>query len=505
MGLDISSTARVTVLITFILYIVAVTLIGVVASRRQKSGNYESGFFAGGRSLGGLALGMMMMATLLSGGTFVSSHGLTFRTGWSYGVVAFVAHLSLILALGGTGLKIGIMGRRTGAVSFIGLLKNRYNNSKAVVLAISLPMIVFLVAYSASQVISGARMFEAMTGSSYVIGLILFGAVVGIYTLLGGMKSVAATSIFQGFIMVLAVFAIAFGYFGWIHNNYGTLTEMMTSVANSEGSYLLAPIGMMPAKQTFSLLVMFSISSVALPHVAQGSLTYKDMKSLKRALLIGSISSVLVYFGLCLVGIVVYAANPALEVADYCMPYLAFLTLPPAFVGVMLSAVAAAIQSTVASMMLIVTAAICKDLIKDLFKPDMEGDQLKKITPVVLAIVCVVVVAFSLNPPDAVQLLVNYAIGGLASALFFPLVLGLYWRRANEYGAIVSVLVGFIYFIVGSSLAPQITFGLNAFVPSVIASGICMFIVSRVTPQPPLGIIQTWFGKNFDKEFATRK
>ena len=121
MNLEISDAARITVLITFALYIVVVMLIGYFAGRAKKNDNYESGFFAGGRGLGGLALGMMMMATLLSSGTFVSSHGLTFRIGYSYGTSLLVCHFSLFLALGGTGKKIGIIGRRTGVISFVGL------------------------------------------------------------------------------------------------------------------------------------------------------------------------------------------------------------------------------------------------------------------------------------------------------------------------------------------------------------------------------------------------
>ena len=209
MNLKITTTGRIVVLVTFVAYIIAVTLIGVFANRaakKQAAEGYTGGFFAGGRGLGGLALGMMM-ATLLSSGTFVSSHGMIYKIGLSYATICLVAYFSLILSLGGTGKKIGIIGRRTGVVSFIGLLKNRYNGNKALVVVLALPMVIFLVCYSASQVVGGARVFEVMTGGSYWVGLLLFGAVIGVYTLLGGMKSVAATSIFQGLELLLAVVA----------------------------------------------------------------------------------------------------------------------------------------------------------------------------------------------------------------------------------------------------------------------------------------------------------
>ena len=278
MNIDISNTTRIVVLALFVAYIVVVTLIGFFSNRAQKkaaAGNYESGFFAGGRGLGGLALGMMMMATLLSSGTFVSSHGMIFQAGFSYAIICVVAHFSMVLSLGGTGKKIGIVGRRIGAVSFIGLMKNRYNNSKAFAIILAIPMIVFLLCYSASQIIGGARVFEVMTGGSYWVGLLLFGAIIGLYTLLGGMKSVAAASIFQGFVMIAAVLAIAFGYTSYVGDHYGSLSDLSAMLGASEATqYMVTPTGVMGAPGLCSLLIMFGFSSVSLPHVAQGNLTY---------------------------------------------------------------------------------------------------------------------------------------------------------------------------------------------------------------------------------------
>lgn len=508
MTLDITTTQRIVVLAMFVAYIVAVTLIGFFASRAQKkkaaSGDYSSDFFTGGRSLGGLALGMVMMATLLSSGTFVSAHGMIYKIGWSYAIIILVCHFSLLICLGGTGKKIGIVGRRVGAVSFIGLLKNRYNNNNLLAIIMAVPMVVFLLCYSASQVIGGARVFEVMTGGSYWVGLLLFGAVIGLYTLLGGMTSVSAASIFQGFIMVLAVILMVFGYTSYVGDHYGSLSDLVTVLGSAEETQsLLAPAGAFSVKNICSLLFMFAFCGISLPHMSQGNLTYKDTKSLKNACLIGGISSFVVYIALLLVGFVVRVINPELGVSDHVMPFLAFLVLPSPFVGVMLSAVAAAIQSTVAAMMLLVTAAICKDIYKDILKPNATDKQMKVATPITLVVVCVAVLLISIDPPDMVQTIVNFAIGGLAAAFFFPLLLGLYWKRTNEYGAIAGVLSGFIYFIFASTV-PAAVFGFNAFVPAMVISGILTVAVSLATPKPPLGLVQVWFGKEYSKEFARR-
>jgi len=304
-------------------------------------------------------------------------------------------------------------------------------------------------------------------------------------------------------VMDISVVGLVFGYTSYVNNNFGSVEDLMRLIASSpETGGMLSPVGVMPVPMLISLLVMFSFSSVALPHIVQGNLTYRDTRSLKHAIVIGGISALIVYFFLLSVGIVMKGIKPDLAVADYTMPYLSFLTLPAPLTGVMLSAVAASIQSTVAAMMLLVCATICNDLYKKMIRPEVSDQKMKTISRVVLVLLCVLVTVLSFNPPDAVQLLTNYAIGGLASGLFFPLLLGLFWKRANEYGAIVGTVVGFVYFVVGSNV-PAICFGLNAFVPAVLASGISMILVSLVTPKPRLDTIQVWFCKNYDKEFST--
>ena len=155
-------------------------------------------------------------------------------------------------------------------------------------------------------------------------------------------------------------------------------------------------------------------------------------------------------------------------------------------------------------MLLVICAVICKDLYKDVIRPGAQDAQIRKITPIVLTATCVVVLLISFNPPDAVQVLVNFAVGGLASALLFPLLLGLYWKRGNEYGALAGVISGFVYYILASSVLPGLTLGLNAFIPAAALSGILTVVVSLITPKPPLGVVQVWFGKEYDHSFARK-
>ncbi len=65
-------------------------------------------------------------------------------------------------------------------------------------------MIIFFAAAMVAQFIGGAKLFEAVTGYSYFMGLVIFGVAVVIYTTIGGFKAVAVTDAIQGVVMILA-------------------------------------------------------------------------------------------------------------------------------------------------------------------------------------------------------------------------------------------------------------------------------------------------------------
>lgn len=505
MDLNISQSYRTIVLISFIVYTVILMGIVVVSNRAKKKnagGSFEKNFFVGGRKLSGLVLGVMMMATLGSSGMFIGAHGGSYALGLAFAIPNIAAPFAFFLILAGIGKKVGIVSRRIEAVSVTGLIKSRFNNSKTVVAVLALAFMLFLSFYSAAQIISGARVFEFMTGSSYIIGLLLFSLVVGVYTLSGGMKSVASASFFQGLVMIVSIVCLFIGFIVFANNNYGSVEALMKTHIGTQSEIMLAPSGILSPSFVISLMIMIGVAALGMPHVIQGTMSYKNTKSLKRAILIGFFVTMVLGFALILIGPMVRAIEPNLTAPDFAMPYLTFKVLSAPLAGIILSGVAAAIQSTIAAMMLIICSSIAKDLYKDVINPKVDDKKMKWITMAVMAITVLIVVVLSIKPPEILQMMVLFSIGGLGSAIIVPLTLGLYWKRTNEYGAISGILVGLAVFIVGSEFYKPLALGMNAFVVGIVASAIATVVVTLLTPKPHRGIIEVWFGKTYNKEFA---
>ena len=136
------------------------------------------------------------------------------------------------------------------------------------------------------------------------------------------------------------------------------------------------------------------------------------------------------------------AVIPGLAVGDMAMPSLILELLPPFWAGVFIAGPLAAIMSTVDSMLLLASAAIIKDLyVQYILKGDssrMPLQRIKRFSLGCTAAIGAVVFVAALEPPDLLVWINLFAFGGLEATFLWPLLLGLYWRKANAAGALSS-------------------------------------------------------------------
>ena len=154
--------------------------------------------------MNGLILAMTTMATYTSVSSFVSGPG---AAGMTYGYAqAWVAATQVpvtFLVLGVLGNKMAIVSRRTG------YLRARYK-SDLLVIVTSILMVVFFIVQMIGQFKGGATLVSVITGLDYSVGLLIFAAVVIVYTSFGGFTAVVITDTIQGLIMCLGTAILLF-------------------------------------------------------------------------------------------------------------------------------------------------------------------------------------------------------------------------------------------------------------------------------------------------------
>lgn len=483
--------AKISVIISFVIYSIVLLGIAEYSRRRMKNSkidDYMDDFYTGGRGMGSFVIVFMLAAGLCSAGTFLGSPGLAYKVGLIFPLAVMAQSFMNFVVLGQVGTKVGIVARRVNAQSFQDILSARYNNNKILRWATAISILVFYTANVVAQLSGGSRLIQVMTGLPYVTALLIFGIVVLIYTTTGGIKGVSTAIVFQGAIMTAAIVVL----FITLLTKVAPMQEAYKTIVAQDPN-LVSPWVWTPA-YTFSMFVALGLVTIGQPHGLMTSLMYKDTKGMHKAMFIGAVvvaawSAMIVWSGNLGRAIV-----PTLDVPDYIIPFLAVQMMPGWVAGLVLAGVAAAIQSSVAAVIIVISSALVRDMYLQV-KPTTDNKKLQKITMYATIIAAGIPLLLAISPPQALQWLIMFAIGGLTSTFFWPLLLGLYWWRTTEQGALVGMIGGMVTFILVQGKFIPWNFGMHGIVMGILVSGILTIGVSLITPKPPKSVIEIFWGK----------
>ncbi len=514
-GFSMSTGTRNVMLVIFVIYTILIVGLGAyvkISSKKNKSDGLSS-FLTGGGGLSAFAIAMIAATNSMAGGTMVTAPGLSYAIGFSGGVIYYAGFLTAAFGLGAIGVKAAILKNRIGAVSFLDLFRLRFR-SKGVISALSITCVIGLLFTACGQITAGAKLFAAITGSnSYYLGLLLVIVITVIYTSTGGVKSMAKVASIQGCVMLVATFSIIGVLLFKNAQEFGSLTAAVEYMGTTYPQ-------MLQANTSFTFLnalgtVLFAgIGLGAMPFAVSVSLTYDNHAKLKRGIFISCIIFTICQGIMCATGPWAHNLNPDLVTRDYTTFYTATNLLPSWVGGIIFCGVFAAIQSSLAGYCMSAAAAFAKDFYVDCIKPDMPEKKQQSITTWALIGFAAIATAIALKPTDLTQYMINFALGALASAWYWPVLVGLYWKKATKKGVMWSSIAGFVSYIVMyllSSVIPSTKEwwaanlgNVHAFIPAWIISFLVLYFVSKATQNDrvELGYFQVFFCSDYDEKYA---
>lgn len=468
-------------LIPLILYLAAVFALALFTRRHRRTGSgFLNEYLVGNRSMGGFVLAMTLAATYASASSFIGGPGAAYKMGLGWVLLAMIQLPAAWLTLGVLGKKFAIEARRHNALTLNDILYARYKN-RAVVIFASLALLLAFFGTMVVQFVGGARLLQTVTGLSYSHGLMLFAVTVGLYTTIGGFRAVVMTDTIQGIMMMIGTVALLAGI---VHTG-GSFGELVTELHHINPE-LVTPFGpdnflTQPFMLSFWVLVCFGV--IGLPHAAVRCMSYKDSGSLHKGMVISTAMVAFLMLGMHLAGALGRAIVPDIASPDQIMPTLMMTVLPPVVAGVFLAGPMAAIMSTIDSQLIQASATLLKDLYLNYINPKAaEGpkaeSRLPKMSLWVTGIFSALVFVAATNPPDMIIWLNLLAFGGMQAVFLWPLVLGLYWKKASAAGAFASMLSGLVCYISLSVIKPDLG-GMHAIVPT-LAIGLITFILGSL-------------------------
>lgn len=489
------------VLIPILLYFLVVFAVGFYSMKfvneARNSKNKENGFMdeymTGNRGLGGFVLAMTLVTTYLSAGSFIGGPGTAYTQGLGWVFLAMAQMPTGYFTLAVLGKKFAIIARKINAVTITDFLRARYK-SDVVVIITSLSIVVFFIAAMAAQWVGASRLLQGSVGLDYNLALTVFGITVIVHTVIGGFRAVTISDAVQGVIMTIATITI---FIGTIIAG-GGVENIITNMASiNEG--MITPFGVTEGNMTilwvtsFWILVGFAV--VGIPSVSQRAMSYKDTKSLHQGIKYGTIISMILLLGMHLVGAFAITLVSGIDSGDLVIPTLTTQLFPSVVAGILLAGPLASIMSTVDSQLLVASGTIVNDLYTNYINPKIKKDSKKigKVSILATSVIGIAIYLVAFNPPDLIVWLNLYANAGIISTFLWPIVLGLYWKKANSYGAIASIISGIATYILFSEIWPR-PFGLHTIVLPLLISLVLFIIVSSITKKPDKETIETFWG-----------
>ena len=469
-------TMQTEVIVPLIGYLLLVFLLSAYAYRKREKGEFLNEYFLGNRSMGGFVLAMTITATYVSASSFIGGPGAAYKYGIGWVLLSMIQLPAIWLSLGVLGKKFAILARRYNAVTLNDMLYARYK-SRFLVWFASLSLLVAFVGAMTVQFIGGARLLETAAGIPYEFGLLIFGISIALYTAIGGFRASVLNDALQGLVMLLGTFILLFaiiykaGGLDVAIQKLNTIDPALTSPQGAEG------ILNGPFMASFWVLVCFGV--IGLPHTAVRCISYKDSKAMHKGIIIGTIVMSLLMFGMHFAGALGRAIIPDLTVPDQVIPTLMVEVLPPIAAGIFLAAPMAAIMSTINAQLLQSSATLVKDLYLNIAPHAITNEKrISRLSSLSTLILGVLLLFAAWNPPSMIIWLNLLAFGGLQAVFLWPLVLGLYWEKANRYGAIAGMITGATLYATLATFNIQIA-GFHPIVPSLLLSLVAFLVANR--------------------------
>jgi sodium/proline symporter len=485
-------TASTPMLITFVVYIAAMVLIGLIAYLRTKN---LSDYILGGRSLGSFVTALSAGASDMSGWLLMGLPGAVYLSGLSESWIAIGliagAWLNWLFVAG----RLRVQTEHNGnALTLPDYFTNRFeDNSKLLRIFSALVILVFFTIYCASGVVAGARLFESTFGMSYETALWAGAAATIAYTFIGGFLAVSWTDTVQASLMIFALI----------------LAPVMVMVATGGMDSTFAAIELQDATNFDMLkgatfvgvisLMAWGLGYFGQPHILARFMAADSVKSIPAARRISMTWMILCLGGAVAVGffgIAYFAAQPDLagpvsENPERVFIELAKLLFNPWVAGVLLSAILAAVMSTLSCQLLVCSSALTEDFYKAFLRKHASQTELVWVGRAMVLLVALIAIALAANPENRVLGLVSYAWAGFGAAFGPVVILSLVWKGMTRNGALAGMIVGAVTVVVWKN---WIGLGLYEIIPGFILGTVAILLFSRIGNGPSASML-----KRFDE------
>ena len=457
-----------------------------------------NGFVLGGRSVGPWLTAFAYGTSYFSAVVFVGYAG---QFGWKYGIAATWAGIGN--ALLGSLLAWAVLGRRTRVMTqhlesaTMPQFFERRFQSKALKLAASAIIFIFLIPYTASLYNGLSRLFGMAFNIDYSVCVIVMAVLTGIYVIAGGYMATAINDFIQGVIMIFGIIAVIAA----VLNSQGGFLAALDALGQVSDPSVSATPGVFNSffgpdpVNLLGVVILTSLGTWGLPQMVQKFYAIKSEQAITKGMIISTVFAMIVAGGCYFLGGFGRLFSDKIDIAangfDSVIPTM-LSGLPALLIAVVVILVLSASMSTLSSLVLASSSTLTLDFLKGTVVKDMDEKKqvrwMKGLIVVFIAISVVLAIIQYKSSVTFIAQLMGVSWGALAGAFLAPFLYGLYWKKTSRAGVWASFAFSTVVMLANifwrASFPALLRSPINAGAFCMIAGLVIVPLVSMFTAKP---------------------
>ncbi len=465
-------------LLTLVAVYLALSIaIGLVAARQVHSVN---DYVTAGRHLPMAVVLAMVFATWFGAETVLGISATFLEEGFR-GLISDPLGASLCLVL--FGLIFALPLYRLKLMTLGDFFRIRYD--RRIELVISVCIVISYLGWVAAQVTALGLVFNVLSEDAISLnaGMMIGAGVVLVYTLFGGMWSVAATTFVQMIVIVVGLVIVS-----WFAGDMAGGTASVISRAAAEGRFSFLPtLDFADMLGWIAALVTMALGSIPQQDVFQRVNSSKNETVAVWATTLGGLS----YFFFAAVPLfLAYTAtiiDPEMTAqlmkndSQLVLPNLVAKHMPFWIQVVFFGALLSVIMSTASGTLLAPSVTFAENVVKGSVR-NMSDRQLLLTTRITVVVFTFMVTIYAVITDASIHTMVENAYRITLAGAFVPLAAGLFWRRASNLGASLSIFFGLgVWLMLEASGAELIV---EPQLIGLVFSLVGMIVGSYISPNP---------------------
>ncbi len=461
---------------TFIVYIFGMLVIGIIAAKSTSS---LSDYVLGGRRLGKFVTALSAGASDMSGWLLMGLPGALYLTGLSASWIAIGLTIGQWCNFKFVAARLrSFTANAADALTLPDYFAARFCDKYRITSILAAVIIlIFFVIYCASGMVSGARLFEQTFGMDYSNALLVGAASTILYVFIGGFIAVSWTDTVQASLMLFAL--ILTPIFIFTEAGGFNAAVLLVDERNPELFSFMKGI-------SWVAIISFAgwgLGYVGQPHILVRFMAAKSVRGMGGARRISISWMILCLAGAVIIGMFGNAFSVLHPEIDISNPEKIFVIITqtlftPWIAGILLSAILAAIMSTLSCQLLVASTTLTADFYRRLIRPHASQSELVWCGRGMLLLVAVIAFAIASDPTSGILSLVSYAWAGFGASFGPAVVLSLFWKNMNLKGCIAGMVTGAVVVLVQENL---MIMDLYSLVPGFILSVLAIVTVSKLT------------------------